>query len=252
MIAAVFNARSSIGMGTPLTLFLALILGLAAPAYAQDRVFTVSVSGEGIIQVSPDMASIWFSVVTHDDLPDRARSLNADASAAAMNAARELGIDERDLQLEGLQLAPRRVYDPDRRVYDQDGFEATRTVKVIVRDLDVLPDLVAAIVDNGANQLNNIQYGLQNREAIELEALSSAVNRAKEKASVMARELGWSLGKALQINEQGVSVPQTRLQMEAVSMMAKDDGGNPDAFAAGELDVRASVTVAFGLVEPEE
>lgn len=252
MIAAAFNTRTCTGMRTPLALLLALFIGLAAPVQAQERALTVSVSGEGVIKVSPDMATIWFSVVTHDELPDRARSLNADASAAAMNAARSLGIEEKDLQLEGLRLAPRRVYDPDRRVYNQDGFEATRTVKVIVRDLDVLPDLVAAIVENGANQLNNIQYGLEDRETIELEALSRAVNRAKEKATVMAGELGWALGKALQINEQGVSVPQPRMQMEAVAMMAKDDGGNPDAFAAGELDVRASVTVVFSLAEPQD
>ena len=252
MIAAAFNTRTCTGMRTPLALLLALFIGLAAPVQAQERALTVSVSGEGVIKVSPDMATIWFSGVTHDELPDRARSLNADASAAAMNAARSLGIEEKDLQLEGLRLAPRRVYDPDRRVYNQDGFEATRTVKVIVRDLDVLPDLVAAIVENGANQLNNIQYGLEDRETIELEALSRAVNRAKEKATVMAGELGWALGKALQINEQGVSVPQPRMQMEAVAMMAKDDGGNPDAFAAGELDVRASVTVVFSLAEPQD
>lgn len=252
MIAAPFSARTCTGMRTPLALILALMIGLAAPATAQDRVYTVTVSGQGTMKVSPDMATIWFSVVTHHELPDRARAQNAEASAAAMNAARNLGIEEKDLQLEGLQLAPRRVYDPDRRVYNQDGFEATRTVKVIVRDLDVLPDLVAAIVANGANQLNNIQYGLEDRESIELEALARAVNRAKEKATVMAAELGWALGKALTINEQGVSVPQPRMQMEAVAMMAKDEGGNPDAFAAGELDVRASVTVVFGLTEPEE
>ncbi len=252
MIAAAYNARFCTGMRTPLALLLVLVLGFALPASAQDRALTVSVSGEGTIKVSPDMATIWFSVVTHDELPDRARAQNADASAAAMNAARELGIEEKDLQLEGLQLAPRRVYDPDRRVYNQDGFEATRTVKVIMRDLDVLPDLIASIVENGANQLNNIQYGLEDRESIELEALARAVNRAKEKASVMAGELGWALGKAIQINEQGVSVPQPRVQMEALAMRAKDDGGNPDAFAAGELDVRASVTVVFGLLEPNE
>jgi len=254
MNAAAFSARHCLQMRTPRLVALILTLMLALPGYSQDKGLTVSVSGEGVIKVSPDMATLWFSVVTHHDLPDRARALNAEASADAMNAARNLGIEEKDLQLEGLQLTPRRVYDPDRRVYNQDGFEARRTVKAIVRDLDVLPDLVAAVVENGANQLNNIQYGLEKRDAIELDALARAVNRARDKAAIMAGELGWGLGRALQIREQGVSVPQPRMGMEAVQMaaMAKDDGGNPDAFAAGELEVRASVTVVFGLADPEE
>jgi len=233
------------------TLIALIAVLFVSPADAQDRAYTVTVSGEGIIMTAPDMATVWFAVVTHDELPDRARSLNADASASAMNAVRNLGIGEKDMQIEGLQLNPRRVYDPDRRVYDQDGFEATRTVKVIIRDLDVLPDVVASVVEGGANQINNIQYGLDDKEAIELEVLALAVQRAKQKASVMAGELGWALGRAVQINEQGVSVPQPRVSME-MAAMSKDSGGNPDAFSAGELEVRASVTVVFSLADPDQ
>jgi len=238
------------------TLCVLLLLGslFVAPVSAQERAYTVTVSGEGIIKTAPDMATVWFAVLTHHDLPERARSLNADASASAMNAVRALGIDDKDIRLEGLQLTPRRVYDPDRRIYEQDGFEATRTVQVIVRDLDVLPDMVAAVVKGGANQINNIQYGLDDRAGIELDVLARAVQRAKEKAAVMAGELGWALGKAIQVNEQGVSVPQPRVRMEAMEMaaMAKDEGGNPDAFSAGELEVRASVTVVFLLADPDQ
>ena len=236
---------------TLIALFAVLFTTAAA---AQDRAYTVTVSGEGVIKTTPDMATIWFAVVTHHELPERARSLNADASASAMNAVRSLGIEEKDIQLEGLQLNPRRVYDPERRVYNVDGFEATRTVKVVIRDLDVLPDVVAAVVEGGANQINNIQYGLDDRDAIELDVLTLAVKRARQKASVMAGELGWALGRAVQINEQGVSVPQPRMRMEMAEMavMSKDSGGNPDAFAAGEMEVRASVTVVFSLVDADQ
>lgn len=236
------------------TLVALFALLFVLPSNAQDQAYTVTVSGQGIIKTAPDMATVWFAVLTHDKLPDRARSLNADASAAAMNAVRALGIEEKDIRLEGLQLSPRRVYDPNRRVYNEDGFEATRTVQVIVRNLAVLPDMVAAVVEGGANQINNIQYGLDERESVELEVLALAVQRARQKAAVMAGELGWALGRAIQINEQGVSVPQPRVRMEAMEMaaMAKDEGGNPDAFSAGELEVRASVTVVFSLADPEE
>lgn len=230
-----------------------LMSGLPATATAQDRAFTISVSGQAEIKVLPDMATVRFGVVTHDKHPDEARRLNADAAAAAMNAVRALGIEERDLKLQGIQLSPRREYDPDRRIYIEDGFEASRNVVVTVRDLDLLPDLMAAIVDQGANRINDVQYGLEDRDAAELEALTKATRRAREKAQVMAGELGWSLGRAVQINEQGVNVPQPRIQMEmAMQASVAKDGGNPDAFAPGEMTVSASVTVVFSLVEEEE
>jgi len=227
---------------------------VTTPASAQERAHTVTVSGEGVIKTAPDMATVWFAVVTHDALPERARALNAEASAQAMNAVRALGIEEKEIRLEGMQLAPRRVYDPDRRVYEQDGFDATRTVRVTLHDLDLLPEMVARVVEGGANQINNIQYGLDDRSSIELEVLARAVERAREKASVMATHLDRALGKAIQITEQGVSVPQPRLRMEATEMvaMSKDDTGTPDAFSGGEMEVRASVSVVFLLSDTEE
>lgn len=247
MLPALNRLRSCAFLATLLIGFL-----LAPASGAQDRPYTISVSGQAEIRTAPDMATVWFGVVTRDGNPDRARQLNEDAAAQAMNAVRALGIPERDLRLETVQLQPLREYDPDRRVYREDGFEATRQIEVIVRDLDRLPNLMAAIVSEGANRVNSIQYGLENRDAAELEALTEAARKAREKASVLAGELGWVLGKAIQINEQGVHVPQPRMQMEmaAVSAMAKD-AGNPDAYAAGELTVSASVTVVFSLADKE-
>lgn len=225
-------------------------LALAPTAGAQDRPYTISVSGTAEIRTAPDMATVWFGVVTRDNHPDEARRLNEDAAAQAMNAVRALGIPDRDLRLETVQLQPLREYDPDRRIYREDGFEATRQVEVIVRDLEKLPELMAKVVSEGANRINSIQYGLEDKDAAELEALSQAARTAREKATVLAKELGWALGRAIQVNEQGVYVPQPRMQMEmaSVSAMAKD-GGNPDAYAAGELTVSASVTVVFLLAD---
>lgn len=247
MLPALNRLRSCAFLATLLIGFF-----LAPASSAQDRPYTISVSGTAEIRTAPDMATVWFGVVTRDENPDRARQLNEDAAAQAMNAVRALGIPERDLRLETVQLQPLREYDPDRRIYREDGFEATRQVEVIIRDLDRLPELMAKIVSEGANRVNSIQYGLEDEAAAELEALTEAARKARDKASVLAGELGWTLGKAIQINEQGVHVPQPRMQMEmaAVSAMAKD-AGNPDAYAAGELTVSASVTVVFSLADKE-
>lgn len=249
MIAALFSRRHRAVQATLLAALTLLFFALPESVQAQDRTNTISVSGRAEIRTAPDMATVRFGIVTHDELPGVARERNAQASSEAMNAVRALGVEEGDMRLESLQLAPRREYDPDRRVYREDGFEATRRVEVIVRDLDALPDLIAAIVDQGANRLDGIQYGLADRDAAELEALTKAAKRARVKAEAIAAELGAGIGSVLQISEQGVAVPQPRVQMEMA--MAKDAGGTPDAFAPGEMTVSASVTVIFSLTELE-
>jgi len=224
------------------------MVSVSDPVLAQMG--TITVSGRGVISTQPDMATVWFGVVTDNSNPDQARELNAIASAEAMNAVRDLGVSEENLKVESLRLAPKREYDPDRRTYKEAGFEATRGIVVEVKDLDILPDLIAVIVSKGANRISNIQYGLDDKDSVELEALEKAVDRAREKAAVMASRLGRSVGPVTQINEQGVSVPQPMLRMEAAMDVASaSKSGQPDAFAGGEIEVSASVTVIFMLVD---
>lgn len=205
----------------------------------------ITVSGEGVIKTLPDMATVEFAIVSRHQRPDMARQNNATESAQALNSIRALGIEEKDIQMQNLRLNPLREYDPDTRTYKEDGYEATRTLTVTVRSLDTLPDLVASLVDNGANRMNSIQYGLDERDEIELEVLRLAVERAKTKATVMADQLGFKVGAVLQLAEQGISIPSPVMRMEASYDMASKSAGNPDAYASGQIEVRASVTAVF-------
>ena len=121
-------------------------------------------------------------------------------------------------------------------------------MKVVIEDLDLVPQLVATVVEEGANELNGIQYSLQDRDAVENQALQAAIVRAREKAQLMAEALGAGLGRVVQVVEGGVQFPQPQPVMYARAEMAMDQSeSNPGAYAAGEITVRATVTVTFEL-----
>lgn len=208
---------------------------------------TVTVSGEGTVDVEPDEATVQFAVVTRAETAEEARRQNAEAAESAMNAVRALGIADRKIQLLTLRLDEEWDYQNNQRI--RKGYIARRDVKVTIEDLDLVPRLVAEVVQQGANELNGIQYGLQNREAVEDEALREAVNRAKAKAQLLADALDARLGRVVRIAEGNVSVPQPPPIMYARAEMAMDQmqESNPGAYAAGEITVRATVTVAFEL-----
>ena len=209
----------------------------------------VSVSGEGIVHTVPDKATVRFGIVTQAMDPEAARQMNATAAREAMSAVRELGIEERKMRLETLTLQPAREYDPDQRRWIEKGFEATRQVVVEVNDLDVLPQLVAEVVQKGANRLNGVAYDLENRDAARNEALAKALNTAREKAELMASTLGAELGPVLTISEQQFDFPRPVMQLARAEMATSKDAAapEPEAYAAGEIEVRAVVQVVFGL-----
>lgn len=206
----------------------------------------VTVSGEGVVNVEPDQAIVRFSIVTLADDPERARALNAEASASAMNTVRELGVPERLMQVESLRLQKKTEYNRETQRQVDVGFEATRQVSVTVDDLDQLPTLIARVVQTGANRLDEVRYTLKDRQAAREEALRRAAQDARTKATVLAETLGATLGRVHKIDETGFNVPAPVFRMEARAMMA-DAAPQPDAYAAGELEVRANVNVTFRL-----
>ena len=236
-------------------LLVPLALALALPARAQDTTpmrRTISVSGEGVLRVEPDQATARFGVVTQAENPDSARLQNAEAARRAMNAVRDLGIADRKLRLETLRLQPAHQYNPETRQYEEKGYEAVREVVVEVDSLDLLPTLIAEVVEKGANRLQGVEYGLQDRRATRDAALQEAVRDAREKARLMAGTLGLELGQVVQIAEQSFNFPRPMMRMEmqeaAVSKTAA--APVPEAYAAGEMEVNASVQVVF-LLEGE-
>lgn len=206
----------------------------------------VTVTGYGSIRAQPDMATVRFGVVTIDVDPEAARSQNASASAAAMNAIRALGVEDRKIRLDVLRLEPFREYDAETRRYIDKGFQAVRQVSVRLEDLDLLPAMIAEVVQQGANRIQGITYGIQDREAYEFEALRDALESARSKAGIMVETLGAELGTVLRIREQGVNIPAPQIQFER-AMSAKADAPEPAAYASGEMEITATVSVSFAI-----
>lgn len=226
----------------------ALVL-FAAPALAQQpegpvpRTLTVTVTDT--VLVAPDRVTLRFAVVTRDAEPEPARRQNAEAAEAALAAVRALGIPERQIQLLTLRLDEDVEYQDGRRV--RRGYVARREVRVVLDDLGRLPQLVAAVVEQGANELGGIEYGLRNRAAAEDRALQAASARARAKAEVLAASLGVTLGRVAAASEGAFAVipPQPRLGMAMARQEAAFDPSEAGAYAEGEIEVRSTLTVSF-------
>lgn len=218
------------------------------PSWAQDTSrSTVNVSGEGTIRAQPDQATVRFGIVTRAETAEQARSRNATAAKNAMNAVRALDVPEENMQMQALRLQPRREYNPQTETYERKGYEATRQVAVQVDRLEILPQVVAEVVQGGANRLEGIEYELSNRSEIRDEALKKAAEAARSKAQLLATTLNARLGPVHQINEQNFDFrePSPRLSVAKMTASGEAASAEPEAYAAGEIEVSAQVQVVF-------
>lgn len=231
---------------------LVLLLALAAPAvtHAQGAppVRTLTVSATDTLRVAPDRAVLRFAVVTRSRQPEEVRRLNDEASRRALDAVRALGVPERQIQVRQLSLGEDVEFRDGRRV--RLGFVARRAVEVVLDDLDLLPAVVAAVVEQGATELGGIAYEVRDRRAHEDEALRRAAQRARQKADVLASTLGATLRGVHSVSESSTTfappMPWARTAMFDVAVAAHAEA-DPGAYAPGEITVEASITVVFEL-----
>ena len=223
---------------------LLLSAALATTAAAQPAPRTVTVSGEGVVSVAPDRAVIRLGVQTRASTAAGALREHEQDVAAVLARVRSFGVPDRDIEIAALQLG---------EDYGRDGptgYRATRVVAVTLDSLRAVPELVATVVESGANRLDGIDYTLRSAERYRLEALDRAVAQARAEAERLAAA-GARVGPVLWIQEgdvQTVQPPVPARMREGGAPAAAPPAPQPGAYSAGSSQVRARVVVQYELV----
>ena len=208
----------------------------------------ISVTGKATLQAPPDKATVRFSIITKDKKAEKARVANELTSKEVLNSVRELGISDEHMQLESLNISEEQKYDPKTQTYESEGYKASRSFVVELRDLDKLAGLIAAVVSHGSNDLSSVQYGLRSPDTLRMQALKEATAQAAQKADLMLSSLGEKRSSTISIEEVTNNYGYQEAGFKrAGMMMAMADApvAEEDAFAQGHIEVEASVRAVF-------
>ena len=226
-------------------LALALALPLSAPAKADDD-GRLAVTGEGATEIAPDMATMQIGVTTTAATAAEALAANTASMEGVLIRLREAGIEDRDMQTSGLSVTPNWAgYDRSSSSEQAiSGFTATNMLTVKVRKLDTLGAALDAAVQDGANTLNGLTFGLQDPRPAMDAARQAAIEDAKAKAQLYADAAGVKLGRISQINEQGNygGGPAPMFKEAAMS-------GSPVPVQSGQVQMQSSVSVVWELAD---
>lgn len=223
-----------------LLLSAALAMPGAAPAFAEDVMTpTISVTGEGVVEAAPDLATLMIGVTTQGDTAAAALDANSAALEAVMARLTASGIAPRDLQTSNLSVNPNWTgYDSSAPTIS--GYVATNMLTVRIRALETLGTVLDAAVADGANTLNGLTFGLADPTPVMNEARKEAVADARARAELLAGAAGVTLGKIVSISESGgAASPMPMFRAEASTVPV----------AEGELGVTAMVTVVYEIAQ---
>lgn len=226
------------------------------PAYAQSNSqvssmnsiqpeTTITLNGHGSVDREPDMASANVGVNVEAETAADAMSEQAEKMNAVFAAVKAAGIADRDMQTSNLSLNP--VYDYNRNDGGPPqlrGYNASNQITINVRDLDELGETLDAIVKAGSNQINSIQFGVDDPSDALDEARVAAIGDARRKADLYAQAAGYRVARIVTIAEAGSYSPPMPM---ANRMVMAEAASTP--IARGEVSLTADVSVTFELVK---
>lgn len=216
----------------------------ASAAQAEDSRPTLSVDGTGTSTANPDMATITIGVTTLSEDAATAQKENANTSAAVQSAVRSLGINAKDIQTSNYSFRPNYQTDSNRQANIK-GYTVNNSITVIVRDLNLVGQVIDTSLHSGANEINSLEFSTQNVQPVRKAAMLNAVKDAEDKAEIIAKGLGRKILGIKSVNESTGSIEIRRFNA-ATLMMAKDA---TTPIATGSLSLSSNVHIEFILSE---
>ena len=215
-----------------------------APTQAQNERNTLAVSGTGKETVNPNVGYIELGVETNDKDVKTAQKKNADTMADVVNAVKALGLEDADVQTTRYNIYPRYDYKVTAEGEKQEitHYEVQNMIKLRVKDLGNLGKIIDAATEAGANQANSVYFDVLDRESVYNNALTNAVEAARQRAEIIAAASNLKIVGVVSINESGSYNYYARNMDSAyLAMSAK----NSTPIEAGEMDITANVNVVF-------
>lgn len=209
---------------------------------------TIAVGGMAEQEVAPDMAYVDLGITVRANDAETARAEEAKIAQQIRRSLLGLAITDNDLQNTGYYMHQEYKVDRDgKRTAGQ--YVLNSSVKVTVRDLDKLSQVIDNTVKAGVTNIDSVSYALSTQNIVQRQLLAAAVENAREKAVVVANAGSRTLGSMLSADINGFTggtiVAAGSNKLRSASVMA--DGAEATELAPGKIKLNARVQVVFAL-----
>ena len=226
---------------------LAILIVSAAPVNAQtdakeSKTRTVSVRGVGSVKSVPDQLRLSVQINARTESASSAMTQASAKTRQILEVLKSYGVDEKDIQTSRVTVSP--ILDYQRNIQPPPivGYTGTNEFSVVFRGktMEKVGDFMDKAVAAGASSFGGLNYEASKQRELERDALKKAAADAQARAEVLAKELGATLGKVMNISETvGGPMPSRGIMSDAMSSSAP--------IMTGELAINAQIDVVFEL-----
>jgi uncharacterized protein len=217
----------------------------------------ISVRGEAVLEVEPEIARLSVHVQAKDD--DRRKALDqlVEQNQRCLDLIKSYGEAVEKLETGGLLITPVLRY--RRRAGDIQYYQGTAWIKITVSDFGVLGELVTRLGDLERTSVNGPDWALRQHSEVYRTATRQAAQEAVDRARGYAEALGCRLTGLVELADEGLTRHGSRGVYDAGTMTVGALGAAAPGAAAPEAItlepeaqiVRAAVEARFTTTTPE-
>lgn len=209
----------------------------------------ITVTGQGVSNASPDMATETFTIATNADTAAQATSDNNARYDRLAKALAGLGIASSDIRTTSYnvnytpppqtQRVPGGPVAPP--VQERYGYFVYRGVTVTLHKLPLVGKAVDAAIAAGVTDIGGVAFGVTDRKGQRDRALQSAVTDARAQAEAMAAAAGLHV-KRIRTMQQGFAQPPVPVMMKTMAAAAPNP---PTEIEPSSVETQATVTITY-------
>lgn len=218
--------------------FILLLAAASLPAQIQSA-GTIQATGNAILSVNPDQASIDVSVVTQGATAQQAAQQNAAQTNTVIGALNQVLGATGTVQTVSYSVYPNYSSAPGQNNQIV-GYTANNTVRATTTDLTLPGPLIDAANQAGAGNVGNLSFSLQNPEPFQEQALTAAAKQGQAHAAAIAAGLGVKAGAIVSAQEGSETIPVVMTGIAAA-------GPASTPIKSGPVTVSATVTITVQL-----
>lgn len=224
--------------------YLGFQLYLDFKASEQQNQNQISITGEGKVYATPDIAAVTLGIETNGASVKEITQKNVAAMNKIIEELKNLSIEDKDLQTTQYSVSPQYNWtEKEGRI--PDGYTITQNVEVKIRDFDKISDVLAVGTENGANIVSSLQFKVDDENQFKSEARAKAIEQAKEKAKVLAQQAGIKLGDIVNVYENYYSPTSSYSEKYLGMGSAEDVSIAVPQIQVGEREIAVTVNLVY-------
>ncbi len=204
------------------------------------------VRGEASVLKAADQMEVSLGVVTVADSSHVALNENNQRMHQIVNNLQEIGLDESDYQTGRFNIRP--IYQKPPKDSDQDErtvishYEVTNTIYIKTQKLHLADRVLSAAVQGGANQIEQVNFNLNNPQLYRAEAIKLATQNALADANALASAANVKLIRVLSLSlDHWDSSPAPIMFNKRAEVFSVQGGAGQDVLAPGRTEIHATI-----------